>query len=61
MSGFFSSAKYFLPPALRVLAGAATAITGSYLLSRIQERQERDQRLARLEQLVEKLAAERDK
>jgi hypothetical protein len=45
----------YLRPVLSVLVGSGAALGGSYLFSRIKERQETETRLARLEHLLEEL------
>ena len=51
---FVHGLKY-LRPVLSVLVGSGAALGGSYLFSRIKEKQETETRLARLEHLLEEL------
>jgi hypothetical protein len=50
----------YLSSALRVALGAGTVLGGSYVLSRIKERQALETRLDHLEQMVEQLASAED-
>ncbi|MDO3377690.1 hypothetical protein [Geoalkalibacter halelectricus] len=51
------SSMFYLRSALSLAIGIGSAVTGSYLVSRIKDKQELDARLERMEQIVEKLAA----
>ncbi|MCG8336096.1 MAG: hypothetical protein MJE63_16395 [Proteobacteria bacterium] len=52
--------KLFVYPAARFALGAVSTIGGSYLVSRIGEKQVAETRLERLEKIVEKLATEQE-
>jgi hypothetical protein len=54
--GFPSYGINYLGTALRLALGAGGVLGGAYLVSRINERQNLETRLDRLEQMVEKLA-----
>jgi hypothetical protein len=54
--GFPSYGIKYLGTALRLVLGAGSVLGGAYLVSRINERQNLETRLDRLEQMVEKLA-----
>jgi hypothetical protein len=54
--GFPSYGIKYLGTALRLALGAGSVLGGAYLVSRINERQNLETRLDRLEQMVEKLA-----
>ena len=56
MSFAYTGMKY-LGSALRVALGAGAVLGGSYVLSRIKERQLMESRLDRLEQMVEKISS----
>ncbi len=52
--------KLLVYPAARFTLGALSAVGGSYLVSRIGEKQAAESRLERLEKIVEKLIIETD-
>ena len=54
------SSIFYLRSALSLAIGIGSAISGSYLVSRIKEKQDLDARLERMEQIVEKLATAKE-
>ena len=57
----YNIGKVLVYPAARFTLGAVSAIGGSYLVSRIGEKQAAETRLERLEKIVEKLVLDSEK
>jgi hypothetical protein len=54
-SGYVRSGKRYLQSGLTVLLGAGATLGGSFLISRIREKQNVETRLDRLEQMLEQV------
>lgn len=54
-------AKKYLGDAAKIAAGAGLIIGAAYIISRIREKQAQETRLARLEEILEKLSGEKSK
>lgn len=52
-------AKRYLGDALKIAAGTGLVIGAAYLISRIREKQATEARLARLEEILEKVSEEK--
>lgn len=53
--------RTYLGSLLSIAGGAGAVLVGAYIFSRIRERQEKDARLERIEQILQKLAEEQEK
>ncbi len=53
--------RTYLDSLLSIASGAGAVLVGAYLFSRIRERQEKEARLERIEQILQKLAEEQEK
>ncbi|MEP9410081.1 MAG: hypothetical protein HRF42_01520 [Candidatus Brocadia sp.] len=53
--------KTYLGSLLSITGGAGAVLVGAYIFSRIRERQEKEARLERIEQILQKLAEEHEK
>lgn len=53
--------RTYLGSLLTIAGGVGTVLGGAYLFSRIKERHEKEARLERIEQILQKLAEEQEK
>lgn len=54
-------AKRYLGDAAKIAAGAGLVIGAAYIISRVKEKQATEARLARLEEILEKISEEKSK
>lgn len=53
--------RTYLGSLLSIAGGAGAVLVGAYIFSRIKERQEKETRLERIEQILQKLLEEQEK
>lgn len=53
--------RTYLGSLLSIAGGAGAVLVGAYIFSRIKERQEKETRLERIEQILQKLVEEQEK
>lgn len=53
--------RTYLGSLLSIAGGAGAVLVGAYIFSRIREKQEKEARLERIEQILQKLAEEQEK
>ncbi|MGQ3685160.1 MAG: hypothetical protein ACUBOA_09200 [Candidatus Loosdrechtia sp.] len=58
--GIIGKPGMFVGPLLNILSGAASVLIGTYIFSRIKEKQDTENRLARIEELLQKLAEDKE-
>ena len=61
MQNMARKGKRYLGNALKITLGAGTVLGGSYLFSRIREKQDTESSLSRLEQMMEELSGTGEK
>ncbi|GAN34288.1 MAG: hypothetical protein DYG83_08250 [Candidatus Brocadia sp. AMX2] len=59
--GIINRTRTYLGSLVTIAGGVGAVLVGAYIFSRIKERQEKETRLERIEQILQKLAEEQKK